>query len=80
MTNKLIGLVLVLPLTGAKPAGYKYWTAAELQGMSKPLSNKSDARTSSENLGKFGPDHALMIHREGSGMANYTKPMRTSSW
>ena len=37
--------------------------------MAKPLSNKSSPKTSSENLGNFGRDHALMIHREGSGVA-----------
>jgi hypothetical protein len=67
--KKLIGLLLVLPLMGAEPAGFKYWSAAELKAMAKPLSNKSDAKTSSENLGNFGVDHALMIHREGSGVA-----------
>jgi mannose-6-phosphate isomerase-like protein (cupin superfamily) len=74
MTNKLIGLLLVLPLVGAqpagyRPAGYKYWSAAELKGMAKPLANKADAKTSSENLGNFGVDHVLMVHREGSGQA-----------
>src|ERR1700677_966063 len=69
MTNKLIGLLLVLPLVGAQPAGYKYWSAAELKALYKPLSTKANAITSSENLGNFGPDHALMIHREGSGVA-----------
>ena len=42
VTNKLIGLLLVLPLVGAEPAGYKYWSAAEMKGMAKPLSNKSN--------------------------------------
>ena len=69
MTNKLIGLLLVLPLVGAEPAGYKYWSAAELKSLAKPLSTKTNAITSSENLGNFGVDHALMIHREGSGVA-----------
>jgi mannose-6-phosphate isomerase-like protein (cupin superfamily) len=69
MTNKLIGLLLVLPLVGAEPVGYKYWSAAELKSMAKPLSNKSNVKTSSDNLGNFGRDHALMIHREGSGVA-----------
>lgn len=67
--KKSIGLLLLLPLMGAEPAGYKYWSAAELKSMAKPLSNKNDAITSSENLGKFGADRALMIHREGSGQA-----------
>jgi mannose-6-phosphate isomerase-like protein (cupin superfamily) len=69
MTSKLIGLLLVLPLVGAEPAGYKYWSAAELKSLAKPLSAKTNAITSSENLGNFGVDHALMIHREGSGVA-----------
>jgi uncharacterized RmlC-like cupin family protein len=74
MKSKLMGLLLVLPLlilqvTGAEPAGYKYWSAAELQSMSKPLTNKNDAHTSNEALGNFGPDHAMMIHRDASGIA-----------
>jgi len=69
MTIKLLGLLLVLPLVGAEPAGYKYWSAAELKSLAKPLSNKTNAKTSSENMGSFGVDHALMIHREGSGVA-----------
>jgi mannose-6-phosphate isomerase-like protein (cupin superfamily) len=69
MTSKLMGMLLVLPLVGAEPAGYKYWSAAELKSLAKPLSNKTNATTSSENLGNFGVDHALMIHREGSGVA-----------
>lgn len=69
MTNKLIGLLLVLPLLGASPTGYKYWSAAELKGMAKPLAEKNDAKTSLENLGKFGTDRAIMVHREGSGQA-----------
>ena len=72
--KKIIGLLfllplVLLPLAGAEPAGYKYWSAAELKSMSKPLSNKGDNKTSNENLGNFGPDHAMMIHREGSGLA-----------
>jgi mannose-6-phosphate isomerase-like protein (cupin superfamily) len=69
MINKIVGLLLVLPLVGAPPVGYKYWSAAELKAMSKPLSTKAENKTSSESLGKFGPDHALMIHREASGVA-----------
>jgi mannose-6-phosphate isomerase-like protein (cupin superfamily) len=69
MKSKLIGLLLVLPLAGAEPAGYKYWSAAELKGMSKPLSVKAAAHTSREDLADFGVDHALMIHRDASGVA-----------
>jgi mannose-6-phosphate isomerase-like protein (cupin superfamily) len=69
MKSKLIGLLLVLPLVGAEPAGYKYWSAAELKGLAKPLSVKADAKTSREDLADFGADHAMVVHREGSGVA-----------
>jgi mannose-6-phosphate isomerase-like protein (cupin superfamily) len=69
MMKKIIGVLVLLPLAGAEPAGYKYWSAAELKNMSKPLSNKGDHQTSNENLANFGPDHAMMIHREASGLA-----------
>jgi len=67
--KKLSILLLVLPLVGAEPAGYKYWSAAELKSLTKPLSSKADAKTSAENLANFGNDHALVTHREGSGVA-----------
>jgi mannose-6-phosphate isomerase-like protein (cupin superfamily) len=67
--KKIIGLLVMLPLMGAEPAGYKYWSAAELKSMSKPLANKNDAHTSNEALANFGPDHAMMIHRDASGIA-----------
>jgi hypothetical protein len=70
MTNKLLGLLLVMPLVAAEPAGYKYWSATELKSLTKPLSNKTDAKTSLENLGDFGAsDRAVAVHREGSGVA-----------
>lgn len=67
--KKVVGLLLILPLMATEPAGYKYWSAAELKGLAKPLSTKTDAKTSSENMGNFGVDHALTVHREGSGVA-----------
>ena len=69
MNSKLIGLLLALPLLGAAPAGYKYWSAAELKSLAKPLSIKGDAKTSREDLADFGADHAMVVHREGSGVA-----------
>lgn len=60
---------LRLPLSGAEPAGFKFWSAAELKSMSKTLSNKADAKTSNENLANWGADRALMVHREGTGSA-----------
>ncbi len=67
MKSQLIGLLLLLPLVGAEPAGYKYWSAAELKSLAKVLPNKSDAKTSSENMGNFGVDHALTVHRRRLG-------------
>jgi uncharacterized RmlC-like cupin family protein len=67
--KKLIGLLILMPLMGGEPAGYKYWSAADLKAMSKPLSNKNDAHTSNEALGTFGQDRAMMIHRDASGIA-----------
>jgi hypothetical protein len=70
MTSKLIGLLLVLPLIGAAPAGYKYWSAADLNGLAKKLAPKVNAqKVALDNLGDFGVDHALVVHREGSGEA-----------
>ncbi len=69
MKSKLIGLLLVLPLVAAEPAGYKYWSAAELKSLARPLSTKIDAKTSLENLGSFGTDRVMMGHREASGVA-----------
>jgi mannose-6-phosphate isomerase-like protein (cupin superfamily) len=69
MKSKLIGLLVVLPLIATEPAGYKYWSAAQLKSMAKPLSNQTDAKTSLENLGDFGADRAVAVHREGSGVA-----------
>lgn len=80
MTIKWIGL-LMLPLAGAepagykpagyKPAGYKYWSAADLKVLGERLSNKTNGKTSIENLGHFGADHAELLHRDGSGLAEW---------
>lgn len=70
MKAKLIGLLLVLPLVAAEPAGYKYWNASELKGLAKTMAPKvNDKKVALENLGEFGPDRAIAVHREGSGEA-----------
>jgi hypothetical protein len=75
MANKLIGLIMALPLlgagpNGAGPKGYKYWSAEELQAMAKTLAPKVNTRkVALESLGAFGADRALMVHREKSGEA-----------
>jgi quercetin dioxygenase-like cupin family protein len=65
----LLPLLPVLLMTGAEPAGYKYWSAAEMKSMSRTLSHKSDARTSNADLGNWGADRALMVHRSSTGSA-----------
>jgi mannose-6-phosphate isomerase-like protein (cupin superfamily) len=68
--KKLIGLMMLLPLVGAEPAGYKYWSAADLKGFAKTMAPKVNTqKVALETLGEFGPDRALMVHREGSGEA-----------
>jgi mannose-6-phosphate isomerase-like protein (cupin superfamily) len=68
--KKLMGLLLLLPLVGAEPAGYKYWSASDLKALSKTLAPKLNAhKVASDNLGDFGVDHVLVVHREGSGEA-----------
>jgi hypothetical protein len=68
--KKLMGLLLLLPLVGAEPTGYKYWSASDLKALSKTLAPKLNAhKVASANLGDFGVDHVLVVHREGSGEA-----------
>jgi hypothetical protein len=65
-----IVLLTILPLMAAEPEGYKYWSAAKLKGYAKPLTSKTDSKTSLENLAGFGAtDRAVMVHREASGVA-----------
>lgn len=68
MNLKAIAVLLALPLVGAEPAGYKFWSATDLKTMADKMShNKS--KTSLEALGTFGRDRAIMVHRDASGMA-----------
>jgi mannose-6-phosphate isomerase-like protein (cupin superfamily) len=68
--KKLIGLVLLLPLVGAEPAGYKYWSASDMKAMATTMAPKvNKQKVALENLGNFGADRAIMVHREGTGQA-----------
>jgi uncharacterized RmlC-like cupin family protein len=72
--KKLFGLLLLLPLVSAEPAGYKYWSAAELKGMAQTLAPKVNAqKVVAEDLATFGADRAVMVHREASGAAELHK-------
>lgn len=61
--KRFLGLLFLLPLLASEPAGYKYWSAAELNSLSK------SATTSFPDLANFGPDRAVMAHRTVSGSA-----------
>lgn len=70
MKTKLIFLLCVLPVIGAEPAGYKYWSAAGLRGFAKTLAPKVNAqKIANERLAEFGNTYAMIAHREGSGEA-----------
>jgi mannose-6-phosphate isomerase-like protein (cupin superfamily) len=72
MKTKLMFLICVLPVMGAEPAGYKYWSAAELKGFSKKLAPKIDAQKfASERLTDYGNHYTMVAHREGSGLAEF---------
>jgi mannose-6-phosphate isomerase-like protein (cupin superfamily) len=67
--KKLIGFLLLVPLTGAGPSGFQYWSAAQLGNFTHSLAHKGDGKTALESLGKFGADRAVMVRRDASGVA-----------
>ena len=69
--TKLMFLICVLPLIGAEePAGYKYWSAAELKGFAKTLAPKMNAQKFvGQRLTEFGNHYTMVAHREGNGEA-----------
>jgi mannose-6-phosphate isomerase-like protein (cupin superfamily) len=72
MKTKLMFLFCVLPLIGAEPAGYKYWSAAELKAFSKTLAPKVNAQKfASERLTDYGNHYTMVAHREGNGEAEF---------
>ncbi len=72
MKTKLMFLFCVLPLIGAEPAGYKYWSAAVLKAFSKTLAPKVNAQKfASERLTDYGNHYTMVAHREGNGEAEF---------
>jgi mannose-6-phosphate isomerase-like protein (cupin superfamily) len=70
MKTKLMFLFCALPLIGAEPAGYKYWSAEELKGFSKTLAPKVNAQKFvSQRLSDYGNHYTMVAHREGNGEA-----------
>jgi mannose-6-phosphate isomerase-like protein (cupin superfamily) len=67
--NKLILVfALSLPLAAAEPAGFAYWSGAELKAYGKKLAPKmSPQKVATEQLGKWGNHSTMMAYREGDG-------------
>lgn len=72
MKTKLLLLACVLPVIASEPAGYKYWSSAELKGLAKTLAPKINAqKVATDKLADFGNHYILAAHREGSGEAEF---------
>ena len=72
MKLRLIALVCVLPVIGAEPAGYKYWSAAELKGYAKELAPKlNPQKAAMQRVAEFGGNYAMAVYREGTGDAEF---------
>ncbi len=72
MKMRLMLLCCVLPVIGAEPAGYKYWSAAELKGFSTTLSPKvNEQKIATQRLSDLGNHYTMVAHREGSGEAEF---------
>jgi len=70
MKTKLMFLLCVLPVIAAEPAGYKYWSAAELKEFATTLAPKINAqKIAAVRLNDFGNHYAMVAHREASGEA-----------
>jgi mannose-6-phosphate isomerase-like protein (cupin superfamily) len=70
MRAKWIVFFFVLPAFAADPPGFALWSAAELKGIDKKLSEKVDSQKfASQQLEKFGDHYTMLAHREGDGGA-----------
>lgn len=69
--NKLILVfALSLPLAAAEPAGFAYWSGAELKAYGKKLAPKmSPQKVATEQLGKWGNHLTMIAYRESDGEA-----------
>jgi mannose-6-phosphate isomerase-like protein (cupin superfamily) len=75
MNWKRLSLVLLfagLALPAGDPAGFHFWTSAELKGLSKSLAPKvNDQKVATQQLAAVGNYSFLMAHREGTGQAEW---------
>jgi len=59
-------------LGAADPAGFGQWKGAEMKSYDKKLAPKIDAhKIASESLANYGNHNLMIIHREGSGQAEW---------
>jgi len=72
MRMKIALLFCVLPIIGAEPEGYKYWSAADLKSSAKTLATKVDKQKfANDRLAEFGNHYALLAYRDGSGQPEF---------
>ena len=64
---RIVLALCALPLIAAEPAGFNYWSAAELKGFDQKLSNGKKVTT--QSLAVFKNHTATAAHREGDGQA-----------
>ena len=59
-------------LSAADPAGFGQWKGAELKSYDKKLAPKiNDQKIGSASLADYGNHNLMVIHREGSGQAEW---------
>jgi len=72
MRTVLALLAVSAVLGAADPAGFGQWKGAELKSYDKRLAAKIDPhKIASESLANYGNHNLMIIHREGSGQAEY---------
>lgn len=70
MKKLIVAAALCLPLMAAEPAGFAYWSGAELKGYGKKLAPKmNELKVATEQIGKWGNHLAMMAYRESDGEA-----------
>ncbi len=74
MKLRALAILCALPLVGADPQGFAYWSSAELKGLQQKLASKIDgARFASQQLARYGNHYTMVAHREGNGQAEMHK-------
>ena len=72
MKHLAIGMILLLPLYAAHPAGFAHVTGSQLKTMEKGMAGK---KLASNPLGNYGNHTMQLSHREASGEAELHETM-----